>query len=108
MPLQRPTMPSKTAQDPSLPLDAPVPAGAEPLPERFELAMQALESLVDQMESGQLPLEDMLTAYQRGAALVGVCKQRLMAIEQQVSLLDGDVLGLLDAAAGAENGSRTV
>ena len=73
---------------------------ADVAPVRFEEAMAELERLVEQMESGQLPLEAMLKAYERGASLIGVCRERLSAIEHQVQLLDGEVLKQLDGFNG--------
>jgi exodeoxyribonuclease VII small subunit len=40
------------------------------------------------MESGQLALDDMLGAYQRGAVLLAYCRERLTAVENQVRLLE--------------------
>jgi exodeoxyribonuclease VII small subunit len=57
-------------------------------PATYEAAVQELEQLVARMESGQLPLEDMLDAYQRGASLLTYCRERLAALETQVRLLD--------------------
>ncbi|WP_425291736.1 exodeoxyribonuclease VII small subunit [Escherichia coli] len=40
------------------------------------------------MEGQQLPLDQLLRAYQRGAELLALCRGRLQAVEQQVKLLD--------------------
>jgi exodeoxyribonuclease VII small subunit len=58
----------------------------------YDAAMLELEALVEQMESGEMPLEDLLTAYQRGAALVQLCRDRLKAVEDQIKVLDEGVL----------------
>ena len=55
----------------------------------YEAALQELEGLVARMESGQIPLDDLLAGYQRGAALLKICQGKLAAVEQQVKLLDG-------------------
>jgi exodeoxyribonuclease VII small subunit len=55
----------------------------------YEAALQELEGLVASMESGQIPLNDMLSGYQRGAALLKICRDKLVAVEQQIKLLDG-------------------
>jgi exodeoxyribonuclease VII small subunit len=60
----------------------------EPLPETYEQALQELDALVAQMESGAMPLEQLLAAYQRGAALLGFCRGRLEAVEDQVKVLE--------------------
>ncbi len=58
-------------------------------PASYEAAVEELEQLVARMESGQLALDDMLGAYQRGAALLAYCRERLTAVENQVRLLEG-------------------
>ena len=51
-------------------------------PASYEAAVQELEQLVARMESGQLALDDMLGAYQRGAVLLAYCRERLTAVER--------------------------
>ncbi|PKO50467.1 MAG: exodeoxyribonuclease VII small subunit [Betaproteobacteria bacterium HGW-Betaproteobacteria-20] len=57
-------------------------------PENFEHAFAELESIVAQMESGQMTLEASLAAYQRGNLLLQFCQQSLAEVEQQVQLLN--------------------
>jgi exodeoxyribonuclease VII small subunit len=54
----------------------------------FEQALKELEGIVAQMESGQLPLEKSLQAYQRGSELLQFCQKSLSDIEQQVRVLN--------------------
>lgn len=54
----------------------------------FEHALAELESIVSQMESGELPLEQSLSAYKRGAELLQFCQKSLAEVEQQVRLLN--------------------
>ena len=54
----------------------------------FEHALAELESIVSQMESGELPLEQSLSAYRRGAELLRFCQKSLADVEQQVRLLN--------------------
>lgn len=61
-------------------------------PASFEVALQELEQLVARLESGELPLEQLLTQYQRGAELLGFCRDRLETVENQVKVLDGTTL----------------
>jgi exodeoxyribonuclease VII small subunit len=63
-----------------------------PLPNTYEAALQELETLVQQLESGQLPLDQLLSHYQRGSALLAFCRDRLQAVEQQIQVLDGGTL----------------
>ena len=62
------------------------------LPASYEAALQELEQLVAQLESGQLPLDQLLTGYQRGAVVLSFCQQRLQAVEDQIQVLDEGVL----------------
>ena len=61
---------------------------AEPVPPPYEDALAELERLVQRMEDGQLPLDQLLDNYRRGAALLDLCRSRLGAIEQQVKVLE--------------------
>lgn len=60
--------------------------------------MAELEQLVGQMESGALPLEQLLGSYQRGAELLKFCRSRLQAVEEQVKVLEDGQLKPWDAA----------
>jgi exodeoxyribonuclease VII small subunit len=66
-------------------------------PASYEQALVELDRLVLQMESGQLPLDQLLDGYRRGAELLNYCRTRLQAVEEQVKLLDD---GQLKAWAG--------
>ena len=59
-----------------------------PTPLRYEDALAELEQLVQRMEDGQLPLDQLLDNYRRGAELLETCRSRLTAIEQQVKVLE--------------------
>jgi exodeoxyribonuclease VII small subunit len=54
---------------------------------KFEAAIAELESIVSQMESGNLPLEQSINAYKRGAELLQICQKSLISAEQQVRIL---------------------
>jgi exodeoxyribonuclease VII small subunit len=54
----------------------------------YEQALDELERLVAAMEGQQLPLDQLLHSYKRGAELLALCRGRLRAVEQQVKLLD--------------------
>jgi len=53
----------------------------------YEAAITELEAIVNQMESGNLPLEQSLSSYKRGAELIKLCQQALTEAEQQVRIL---------------------
>jgi exodeoxyribonuclease VII small subunit len=57
-------------------------------PATYEDALTELERLVAAMEAGQLPLDQLLQSYRRGAELLGFCRSRLDAVEQQVKVLE--------------------
>lgn len=57
-------------------------------PEDFEHAYTELESIVSQMESGQMTLESALAAYQRGNSLLQFCQKSLADVEQKVQILN--------------------
>lgn len=58
------------------------------MPCTYEAAFQELEALVGRLDSGQLPLDELLSQYQRGEALLQLCRSRLDAVEQQIRVLD--------------------
>jgi exodeoxyribonuclease VII small subunit len=61
-------------------------------PASYEAAMEELEQLTSRIESGQLPLEQLLAGYQRGAELLKFCRDKLQAVEEQIKVLDAGVL----------------
>lgn len=69
---------------PKAPASPPTP----PVPATYEQALEELERLVGQIESGQMPLEQMLSGYQRGAELLKFCRERLQSVEDQIKVLD--------------------
>jgi exodeoxyribonuclease VII small subunit len=58
------------------------------VPPSYEEALAELERLIAAMEGGQLPLDRMLESYRRGAELLGFCRSRLQAVEEQVKVLE--------------------
>ena len=70
----------------------PVSATADPqtstVPATYEAALTELEQLVGQLESGAMPLDQLLSGYQRGAQLLQLCRDRLQAVEDQIKVLD--------------------
>jgi exodeoxyribonuclease VII small subunit len=61
-------------------------------PASYEQALAELDRLVSQMEGGQLPLDQLLDGYRRGAELLAFCRSRLQAVEDQVKVLDEGTL----------------
>jgi exodeoxyribonuclease VII small subunit len=58
----------------------------------YEAALEELEQLVGRIESGQMPLDQMLAGYRRGAALLAFCRKRLDAVQDQIKILDEGTL----------------
>ena len=63
-----------------------------PSPRSFEEALAELEQIVVSMEGGQLPLNESLAAYKRGAELLAFCQSALKDAEQQILVLEKGVL----------------
>jgi exodeoxyribonuclease VII small subunit len=71
----------------------------------FEGAMDRLEAIVAQMESGKLPLEDLIVRYEEGMKLVKICQERLASAEQKIEIIARDSAGkpvVKDFDPGAE------
>lgn len=51
---------------------------------KFEDALAELEQQVQLLESGELPLEEALAAFQQGVALSKVCVTKLNTVQQEV------------------------
>jgi len=64
----------------------------------FEEAMTELETLVGQLESGNVPLEESIKLYERGDALKKHCEQKLAEAEEKVAQITKGADG---AATGA-------
>ncbi len=58
-----------------------------PTEQNFEGAMDRLEAIVEQMESGKLPLEDLIVRYEEGMNLVKICQERLASAEQKIEII---------------------
>jgi exodeoxyribonuclease VII small subunit len=61
-------------------------------PASYEAALEELEQLIGRIESGQLPLEQLLAGYRRGAELLQFCRDKLQAVEDQIKVLDEGTL----------------
>lgn len=57
----------------------------------FKEAQEELEGIVRSLESGTLELEESLTLYERGVALLKSLKSRLEAAEQKIDVLMGEL-----------------
>ena len=53
----------------------------------FEQAIQQLEKIVGDMETAELPLEDVIKKYEEGTRLVRFCSQKLEEAEKKIEIL---------------------
>jgi exodeoxyribonuclease VII small subunit len=62
----------------------------------YESALKELEDLIVRLDGGQMPLDDMLSAYQRGSELLQFCQSKLQVVQNQIQVLQQQ-----DATTGA-------
>jgi exodeoxyribonuclease VII small subunit len=79
----------------------------------FEQALAELEALVARLERGDLPLEEAMTAFERGVELTRQCQGSLKAAQQRVEILlkrngqpEAEPFSVPDAPDGAPASSR--
>jgi exodeoxyribonuclease VII small subunit len=63
----------------------------------FEAAVEKLESIVQEMESDELPLDKLLVRYEEGAKLVKACEEKLQSAETRITQLEETLEGELAA-----------
>jgi exodeoxyribonuclease VII small subunit len=78
---------------------------------KFEAALEDLENVVEQLESGDLSLENSLATFEKGVRLVKFCNQKLTEVEKKIELLvrerDGKLqLTPLDDLGEKDTGER--
>ena len=59
----------------------------------FEQAFERLESVVDEMENGQIPLESLIEDYEVGTRLFRVCQKRLEEAQGRIEMIRNKVDG---------------
>ena len=59
----------------------------------FEEALQKLESIVETMEAGDLPLETLIARYEEGTRLAKVCQEKLAEAEVKIQQLEKNAAG---------------
>ncbi len=65
----------------------------EEKPKTFESSLEALERIVQQLESGDLPLEKSLELFEQGIGLSRQCQERLSQAERRIEILLRDNQG---------------
>lgn len=70
----------------------------------FEASLEKLESLVDQMESGELSLDESLKLFEQGIKLTRECQQALASAEQTVNqLMEKNGVAVSEEFPGEQN-----
>ena len=59
----------------------------------FEKAFQKLETIVQRLESEELPLDESLRLFEEGIGLSRFCHQRLEEVEKKIELILADAKG---------------
>jgi exodeoxyribonuclease VII small subunit len=59
----------------------------------FESAIARMETIVEEMESDKLPLEDLLVRYEEGIKLVKFCSEKLEAAEKRIEIITREAGG---------------
>lgn len=74
----------------------------------FEAALERLEGIVRKLETGELPLDDSLQAFEEGVKLSTYCHRRLDEVEKKVQLLlaDGSRVPFEQSPEGGDRGKN--
>ena len=78
--------------------------GEEKKEVEFETALKKLETIVENLEQGDLTLEAALKQYEEGVRMAGICSKRLSEAEKKVEVLMKTSGGKLKTAAFESNG----
>ncbi len=74
---------------------------------KFEKALERLEKIVEDLESGNMPLEDALKKYEEGVKLSRLCTQKLTQAGSKIEILTKTLNGTLELASlDQESGSK--
>ena len=71
---------------------------------KFEKSLERLEKIVEDLESGNIPLEDALKKYEEGVKLSRFCTQRLAQAETKIETLTRALSGTLESASMDQEG----
>ena len=76
-------------------MSKPAKAGDSAKSSSFQEALQKLESIVETMEAGELPLETLIARYEEGTRLARVCQEKLADAELKIQQLEKNAAGEL-------------
>jgi exodeoxyribonuclease VII small subunit len=69
----------------------------------FEMAMEKLQRIVDELETGNLPLEEARKKFEEGIKLSNFCSQKLEETEKKITLLTESQTGWIADSAFEPN-----
>lgn len=64
-----------------------MPKKTESSEKSFEASLERLEKIVEEMESGELSLEQMMAHFEEGTGLVKACSKKLNEVERKIEML---------------------
>lgn len=67
--------------------------GQKAEPNTLESSLDRIQSIVREMEDGQLPLETLIDRFEEGVALVKACHEKLAAAEKRIQIITRDATG---------------
>jgi len=71
----------------------------------FEQALKTLEAAVDQLEQGQMPLDEALDCFEAGVKSANICRKKLQAVEERIEMLMKKADGTFSVKPfGSDNG----
>ncbi len=73
---------------------------------KFEKALERLEKIVEDLESGNMPLEDALKKYEEGVKLCRICTQKLSQAETKIETLTKSLNGGNFGPVDSENNPK--
>lgn len=79
------------------------PAAAQERPKTFEAALAELEEILEQIESGNIGLEESLAKYERGSYLIQHCRTVLDDAEKHIESITNPPEAATTEAAGSDN-----
>jgi exodeoxyribonuclease VII small subunit len=69
----------------------------------FEMAMEKLQRIVEELETGNLPLEDARKKFEEGIKLSNFCSQKLEETEKKITLLTESQAGWISDTSSEQN-----
>lgn len=73
---------------------------------KFEKALEKLEKIVEDLEAGNIPLEEALKKYEEGVKLSRLCTEKLTQAETKIEQLTRTLSGALESSASSKKSDR--